>query len=288
MASWIRSSTILAFAVLTHLGSWILWSPWWLAVNGVGLLPYELPFGAVALINQLGLFGGPLAAGLIVTGCCRGRAGLRRFGAAFVQFRAAGRWYALALIGIPLAVAIGYALTGGFGASAEQIDAVLLGALTGNFLIYLLGGPLQEEPGWRGVALPLLQHRHHPLTAALILGVLHCFWHAPLFTTAEWDTARSSAEDYIAYLLLILALTVVLSWLFTASGGSVVLAVLGHNSLNWAMLAAGVLTGAPATNWPAAIGLAVLAAAAIGITRGRLGHDPAAPADPFGLLRSGQ
>lgn len=284
MAAWIRSSPLLAFTVLAYGGSWIAWSPWWLARNGVGVLPYELPFPAVTGVNQLGLFAGPFAAALIVTGVRSGRAGASRLLASLVQFRARGRWYALVLMTIPLAAGIGYVLVSGVNPVADSSIGFLFASLLSSYLMFLLGGPLQEEPGWRGVALPLLQRRHHPLTAAIILGLIHCFWHAPLFATAEWDTARRGFGDYIAYLLLILALSVVISWVFNGSHGSLLLAILAHNGLNWAILSAGRLTEAAATTWPAALGTSVLALIAIALTNGRLAYDPADPADPAGMV----
>ncbi|MEV0581285.1 CPBP family glutamic-type intramembrane protease [Nonomuraea sp. NPDC050310] len=122
---------------------------------------------------------------------------------------------------------------------------------------------MQEEPGWRGVALPHLQRRLHPLPAALLLGVVHCFWHALLFLIREWDTARSDPGQLLAYLVLTVSLSVVLSWLTNGSGGSLLLAILGHNSVNWALFAVATLTGHPvATTWPAALGLTLLAVVA--------------------------
>ena len=47
--------------------------------------------------------------------------------------------------------------------------------------ITLLIGPLGEEFGWRGVALPLLQRRCTPLWASLILGTIWGAWHLPAF-----------------------------------------------------------------------------------------------------------
>ncbi|MDR3360810.1 MAG: hypothetical protein LBO20_09255 [Bifidobacteriaceae bacterium] len=112
-----------------------------------------------------------------------------------------------------------------------------------------------------------------PFTAALLLGVIHCFWHAPLFLTDEWDTARQEPSQHLAYLVLVVSLSIVLSWLFNETGGSVLLVVLGHNGLNWALFATGTLTGSVAAfNWPTALGLAGLAIIAIIATRGRLGY----------------
>ncbi|GAB3622249.1 hypothetical protein GCM10027418_03310 [Mariniluteicoccus endophyticus] len=68
-----RRRPLLWFFLLAYAGSWVLWSPWWLARNGIGLLPWELPRPAVLLVNQLGLFGGPFMAALVVSRVLEGR-----------------------------------------------------------------------------------------------------------------------------------------------------------------------------------------------------------------------
>lgn len=272
MTVLLRSRPLTAFFVLAYLGSWSAWSPWWLSQSGIGLLPFQLPFSAIAGINQLGLFAGPFAAALVVTRITEGRDGLRKLLRRMVQWRAHPLWYLLALVAIPVATGIGYLLAPGSFIALEGGGTAVLGALTGTYLIYLLGGPIQEEPGWRGFALPRLQERLHPMTAALLLGVIHCFWHAPLFLTDEWDTARQDPSQLLAYLVLVLSMSFVMSWLANGSYGSVLLVILGHNSINWALFAAGTLTGQPIiTNWPAALGLAGLAIITITATQGRLG-----------------
>ena len=85
--------------------------------------------------------------------------------------------------------------------------------------------------------MPRLQARFQPALAALILGVLWCLWHAPLFLTREWDTPRSNAGDLLAYLVFVVSLSFVLAWLTNAARGSVFLAMLGHNSVNWTLVA---------------------------------------------------
>jgi membrane protease YdiL (CAAX protease family) len=52
----------------------------------------------------------------------------------------------------------------------------------------LFAGPLGEEIGWRGVALPRLQERMGLLVASLVLWLLWAFWHAPLWFAGQWTT----------------------------------------------------------------------------------------------------
>lgn len=269
MGELIRRYPVGAFVVLAYAGSWIAWSPWWLSRTGVGVLDFELPFEGVAGVNQLGLFAGPFAAAVIVTRIVDGRGAPRRILVRLLQWREHPCWYVLSLVAIPVAVGAGYL------AARQWRDGEVVVALAGTYLAYLLGGPLQEEPGWRGFAQPRLQQRFHPLVAGLLVGVLHCGWHAPLFLTREWDTARQDLGQLVAYLVLVVAMAFVMAWLVNGSHGSLLLAMLGHNSVNWTLFAAPILTGTPVVStWPAAIGMTCLAVVAIVVTRGRLASPP--------------
>ena len=103
-----------------------------------------------------------------------GRPGLRALGARMVRWRVGWRWYAVAL-GLPLAVHAGHR---GAERRARRARAVAgaAGPLSGLLLVFAvrlvdpLDGPLGEEPGWRGFALPGLQAARSPLVATLILG----------------------------------------------------------------------------------------------------------------------
>ena len=271
--STVRAYPLASFFILAYLGSWIGWGPWWLSQTGVGLLPYELPHSAVAGINQLGLIAGPLVAVFVVTRIASGRKGVKQLQKSFTQWRVHPLAYILAFVAIPLAICAAYFLFGGVGISSDISPAIITTLLV-TFVTYLAGGPLQEEGGWRGFALHRLQQRYHPLVAAVILGIVHCLWHIPLFFTSEWDTARSGVSQLWAYLVLVVSMSVVMSWLVNKARGSVFLAILAHNSVNWSLFVVATLSGvAVANNWPAALGLTALAIVAIVATRGRLAFE---------------
>jgi membrane protease YdiL (CAAX protease family) len=90
-----------------------------------------------------------------------------------------------------------------------------------------VGGPLNEEPGWRGFALPRLQARFGPYRASMILAVLWAAWHLPLFQIPGW----SSASPW-QFLLILTGI----SFLFTAAANiskfSVIVAIVLHVFFN--------------------------------------------------------
>ncbi len=94
----------------------------------------------------------------------------------------------------------------------------------------LLLGPMGEEFGWRGLALPLLQRRFSPFWASLILGVVWAVWHAPAFLMSG---TPQSAWSFGPFFVGLVAITVILTPLFNASRGSLLIAILYHlNMMN--------------------------------------------------------
>lgn len=90
----------------------------------------------------------------------------------------------------------------------------------------LVGGPLGEEAGWRGFALPRLQRRFHPLTSSLLLGFLWANWHIPLLAAHVYNVT------WWQFTLVTMAASVFLSAAFNRSGGSTVCAILVHGIYN--------------------------------------------------------
>jgi membrane protease YdiL (CAAX protease family) len=88
-------------------------------------------------------------------------------------------------------------------------------------LFLVFSGPLGEEPGWRGFALPRMLERQGALAASLLLGVLWSAWHLPLGLVGD-PTVYGSINTVLA--------AVVFTWLWQNTGGSVLLAILMHAS----------------------------------------------------------
>jgi membrane protease YdiL (CAAX protease family) len=179
---------LVCFFVMAYAFTWIVISPWTLGATGAGLLPVDLAGPAVGLLLAAGILAGPTLAAIIMTAVTEGRPGVHRLLGRLVLWRVALRWYLLALLGVPLIMLLGflaYAMAppdlGALGGPAYALTYLL-----GFVLTMILGGPLLEEIGWRGFALPRLQRRYGPLAASLILGVLWAFWHLPQFLVPAW------------------------------------------------------------------------------------------------------
>lgn len=85
---------------------------------------------------------------------------------------------------------------------------ILLGLLLAFLISLIFGGPLAEEIGWRGYALPRLHEERNPLVSDLILGVVWGLWHLPLFFIA------GTTQSFLAFVPFMLW-AVGLSVLFT-------------------------------------------------------------------------
>jgi membrane protease YdiL (CAAX protease family) len=91
------------------------------------------------------------------------------------------------------------------------------------FLAAAVVFPVGEEVGWRGFALPRLTTRMSPLAASALIGVVWTLWHAPMLTLQD---VRPAA--YGAFLPLMVGGSVLFTWIYRHTGGSLLLAVLTH------------------------------------------------------------
>ncbi len=168
---------------------------------------------------------GPLIAALVVLAIIEGRLGLADLGRRMLRWRVGKRWYAFAIL-VPLAmVSVVIGISFALGTPVSVLDGLdpwyLLIALFLFRLINPMDGPMGEEPGWRGFALPRLQAKHSPLVATLILGVIVAAWHLPLvFLPGE--------ELSPIFLLGTVGVTFMYTWIYNHTQGSVLMTITAH------------------------------------------------------------
>jgi membrane protease YdiL (CAAX protease family) len=202
----IRRQPLIAFFALAYAYSWSLSLTYILTGSGPSILSC-----------------GPFLAAVTVLAVTRGRSGIGSLWRSMRDWRVSPRWWVLALVGPVLLTAIATALNVAFGAPAP--DAGDLGRWTDvipvalTILLVPLFGGAWEEPGWRGYALPELLRTRSALFASVVLGLLWAFWHVPVFLTGD---------QHWSDLVLVVEVTVVLTWLFRRAGGSVLIAMAFH------------------------------------------------------------
>ena len=284
---------LLSFFVIAFAGAWVVELPVVLSRTGLGLLPYTLPPVAVILMIAGATFTGPTVSAFVMARVTEGREGPRRLLRRYVQWRVKFRWYLFVLLVIPASEVLGAIVLPGVVASYQPVT---LGLVAGYPLALVttlvLGGPLGEEPGWRGFALPRLQVAYGPLPGSVILGVLWALWHMPLFWTGVWNPP--TAANIVTFIVMITLLTVVMTWVFNNAGGSLLITMLMHASFNtFANKVVAPLFPAPLLNdfglLPELVGFGVVAVVVVAATRGRLSyHGPGQPDPRSGGHRHGR
>jgi CAAX protease family protein len=132
---------------------------------------YIVPLQPFSPVWLIGIFG-PTIAGFIMASVMDGWPGIKRLLAGYARWRIGWQWYlaAASLAVLPFLVALVYIALG------NPPTGLKPGITFGTYLILLvqtlLAGPLAEESGWRGFALPRMEARWGALNASLLLGVL--------------------------------------------------------------------------------------------------------------------
>lgn len=141
-------------------------------------------------------------------------------------------------------------------------------------VVLIIGGPLLEEGGWRGFALPRLQPLHGPLVGTLILGLLWALWHLPEFFVPSWaeGSGGSGFLDIVKFVVAAIAFAIVITWVFNNTKGSVLMAILVHVSINTFTGPMGTLFSPSEVSNSILLSFGVLALLIVVVTRGRLGY----------------
>ena len=255
--------------------SWLAWMPLVLSQDGARLFSYPNPIGFYTTLAIASL--GPSLAAFIMSGITEGRIGIGRLLRPLALWRVGLRWYLFALIGLPTIMLLSVIFLPGALASFQGLAGLApLPTFALFAYVFFLGGPMGEEPGWRGFALPRLQRLYGPLTGSLILGPIWAFWHLPIFWIPTWNFPPTIL-NIVMFVSAAVAFTIILTWLFNNTKGSLLIAILAHTSFDLVVSILNGLFPIPivndyGSNVPVLIGLGVLAVVLVAATRGDLGY----------------
>lgn len=174
----------------------------------------------------------PTLTAILLSTVIGGRANLRDLFGRLLKWRIGWRWYAAATFGIAAVGLIPQIVSAMFAhahppdfAIGHWRDWMAAGAL--GFVAD--PGPLGEELGWRGFALPRLEARWSGLASALVLGAIWGTWHLPAFFIPGLP---QNAFPIWAFVIAVVSLSVLVTWIVNNAGGSVIVAILVHWASN--------------------------------------------------------
>jgi membrane protease YdiL (CAAX protease family) len=239
--AWVIRHRLVTFVLLAYALTWSWWIP--MALTGAVARP-----GQAWPTHLPGLLG-PAVAAIIVTAVTAGRAGVKDLVARVFRWRIPWRWYALvlaagsmlvlapivaALRGQPLPPGADYLTYSGIG-PLPAVATVLYAVVVNGF---------GEEIGWRGYLTDQLLPRHGVVGAALIVAPAWALWHLPMFWVAQ-SFRDLGAGAKIGWLIGLTAGSLLLTWMYQGSRGSILLVALWHISFNFAT-ATNAAAGVPA------------------------------------------
>ena len=223
----LRRHSVVSYFVIAFAVSWAIWIPMALArvrVIQASAWPSQVP----------GLIG-PIVAAFVMSAVVGGGAGVKDLVSRMGRWRVAGRWYLVALS--PLAFfAIAAMAMAGSGRGWPPLGE--LGKFSGLPVVaaplmwlMLLVLAFAEETGWRGFAVPEMLKTRSFLATALVIGLLWALWHVPsVFLIEQYQQMGIAIVPM--FLFGMVSGSIFLTWLYRASGGSVLLVALWHGSYN--------------------------------------------------------
>ena len=173
---------------------------------------------------------GPLIAAVVVAVLAGGTQEVRALLGRMTRWRVHPAWCPVVVLAPFVADAVAGGLAVAAGAPHPRAEAYPdLLTIGGTLLSTIAIVGLFEEVGWRGFALPRLQRHHDALSAALMLGVIWALWHLP-----ELISDPTGQRPPVQFVLCVIAQSVIFTWLYNRTNGSLPIVILFHAAINTA------------------------------------------------------
>ncbi|MBS7634193.1 CPBP family intramembrane metalloprotease [Candidatus Bathyarchaeota archaeon] len=212
-----ENRNLLLFFFIAFAWSWYFW-----LLQMLGFNLYVAPFG-------------PFVAAFLLTYIDEGIEGVKKLLRKGFDPRIGKIWYIPTILLWPVIASFSF-LGASFSEGAAPKLAILFQPwlILWNFVyIFFLGGPLQEEFGWRGYALTRLQARYSALVSSVVLGVIWAIWHLPLnlmyLTSPQYQVGIAWLSSTV---ILFVFVSILFTWIYNNTGGSILATLIFHTMLN--------------------------------------------------------
>ncbi len=228
IASTMRIRPLFSFFLISYVTTWTLWSP--VILNGLSVTDPDT--NSPALSTWPGAAVGVTGTAFLMTAVTQGRAGLRALLKGLFDRRIRIRWFAASMLVVPLGE---IAVTAALG-SPEILNVLTPAAVSLyplSYVSHLYFGPLLEEAGWRGFALPILQNRLGPFWGTTVLGLLWSGWHFFLYAPSYFECGiKCGSFNLSLFIATVVIMSFTFTWLFNRTGGNLLITILLHGTVD--------------------------------------------------------
>jgi uncharacterized protein len=232
-----KKYSLFIFFILTFALTWSMWVPavWIKAEGSASLLGPDSPVGQLARWA-------PGIAAIILTAIITRKKGVGELFRPLKAWRVNVGWYLFALLFQPVLFIVARWIDSLFGNTYEIISPLSsvdapIAFVVPVVIITAIPGAFMEELGWRGFALPRLQNKNNALFASIILGLIWGIWHIP----SMMYFGGANAWNITWAVLNFIPATLLFTWLFNNTKGSLLLVTLYHASVQYSNNFLGVI-----------------------------------------------
>lgn len=235
--AWIQRNVVASYILLAYGITWSL--ALLLALSYHGVISLGIPFGLHYLLPY-----GPMLSALILTWVRGGKDAVRVLLSRMSKWRIKPVWIVTTLLSLWVFFIASAFMMVAIGQPWPDLSifgqVMYLPYLTflGSWALWIITYGIGEETGWRGYLLPHLQAKYSALTSSLIVGLFWAAWHAPMFLYDE-NLIAMGPFGTISWVIGLMFGSVLQTWLYNNTEGSVLMTAIWHGTFNTFTAAAG-------------------------------------------------
>lgn len=223
----LKKKVLLKYLIITFILTWCVWGI--LILSTKGIISNTIHSRHTFLYIIVG-GSAPSFVAFLYTGLTNGLRGIKDLFKKILIWKVNPLWYLFVLLYIPVIYYLPVVFCQLLGEQYIITQRFEFQKLITLFIGQLYVGPINEEFGWRGFVLPRLQDHHHPMVSSILLGGIHAIWHIPLYFITGIYQFKT---PFLLYLLTVISFSIIYTWLYNGTGGSLIFVCLLHASYNF-------------------------------------------------------